>query len=64
LQNFNREDCHIENANSQVEFRQRSWELKPRQRVVLESSHLMQQHNSDTLIQEEQHRLNWVEREK
>ncbi len=53
MPNSKREERQIENADSQVEFKQRSQEFKPQQKIVLGSTNLMQQHNFDTLIQEE-----------
>jgi hypothetical protein len=34
-------ECQIENADSQVEFRQKSWEFEPQQKVALESKGMM-----------------------
>ncbi len=62
-QNSKRKEPHIENPDSQVEFRQRNREFEPWQRVALELTSLMQQHNFDVLIHEEEHRLNMSKRE-
>ncbi len=63
LQNSKREEHQIENANSKVEFRQRSQEFEPQLGVVLELVDLMQQYTFDVLIQEEEERLNMSKRE-
>jgi len=57
-QNSKRKECQIENVNSHVEFR---WSQKSelRQKVALESMGLlMQLHNSDDLIDDEDQKLN------
>ncbi len=63
LQNSKREEHWIENVNSQVEFKWRSQESEPWQRVVLESIDLMQQHTSNVLIQEKEQIRNKSEKE-
>ncbi len=40
--------------DSQVEFRRKNQESEPQERIVLESTILMQQHNFDILIQEKE----------
>ncbi len=52
-QNSKKEVCHIENVNSHVEFKQKSWKFEPWQKVMLESTSLTHQHDSDALIHEE-----------
>ncbi len=52
--NSRKEDYQIENVNSQVEFRQRSQESEPQQKVALKSIGLMRQHDSNDLIYEEE----------
>ncbi len=45
-QNSTREKRQIENADSHVEFRRRSQKSKPQQGIALESTSLIQRHDS------------------
>jgi hypothetical protein len=63
LQNSKKKEHKIENVGSQVKFRQRSWESELRQKVVLKSTYLMQQHNFNILIQKEEQRFDKSKKE-
>jgi hypothetical protein len=52
--NSKKEECYIENVDSDVEFRWKNWQSKLRQIVALESIGLMQQHDSNAPIYEEE----------